>query len=366
MFLISVLPGFALAKNCNIPPGQVNGIKAELKAIKKLDIKNRIKCHRNIRMMNREFTDVENDWSREEVAEAAIKGFVNGYEDFTYRPNKPVTCLETVVLLVKAAGLEDGVKYYELSDEQRALLKKIPEWGKSYIAVALDQGILQESEMKTFNPQQGAKRYEVSLYISRLLANLDETENTADQDETDAANIEKDSDNDEQFVDEEQIPQHVRIATRLMKTKGIVNGYPDGSFRPMRVVKRNEIAVMLNRMDRNCLNTCKENIVQGSIKEIEAIDGGFAITVVDDNGALVKVRTNEQTKLFFRGKLYDINSDIGQGRMLRILFNQDGEAALIRVIPLEEQADDQEDKEETQDKNQEVDTSDEDENVDQE
>ncbi len=327
MFLFSLMPGFALAgSDDGLAEEAITGMKGKIKhaygankgQIKKGNI-------RKIKPLKQEFADIENDWAREEIAEATVKGFVYGYEDFTFRPNKPVTCLETITLLIRAAGLDEQVNDYELSAEQETLLKKIPEWGRPYIAVALEQGILTGDVIKTFNPWQGAKRYEVCQYMYRSL-NAVEGENLAGLS----------GDDSEEFIDEEQIPSGVRQHVRLMKLLGIINGYPNGSFSPMRVVKRNEITVMLNRMDQNCLQVFDSNIIEGELQLIEAVEGGFEITVKDSNGEQVKVKTNEQTRLFFRGKLYDINADIGEGCIFRILTNEDGEAVLIRIIPGEE------------------------------
>ncbi|MBC7076622.1 MAG: S-layer homology domain-containing protein [Syntrophomonadaceae bacterium] len=318
VFMLSLVPGMALAGNSDFMVREVVvGMKGKIKdsyGNGKGQFKKRVK------ILEHEFTDVAGDWAREEIAEATVKGFVYGYEDFTFQPNKPVTCLETIVLLIRTAGLEEQVENYELTAEQEALLKKIPEWGMPYVALALEQGILTEEEIDTFNPQQGAKRYEVCQYMYRLLNAVEGEGLTATEDDG------------EDFVDEEQIPLRVRQHVRLMRSLGIINGYPDGTFNPMRVVKRNEITVMLNRMDRNCLQVFNQDIIDGEFQCIEVIEGGFEITVENGDGEQVKVQTNEQTKIFFRGKLYDISDDIEAGSRLRIITDGDGNAVLIRVI----------------------------------
>ncbi|PKM77469.1 MAG: hypothetical protein CVU90_06375 [Firmicutes bacterium HGW-Firmicutes-15] len=87
----------------------------------------------------------------------------------TVHYNKPVTCLEAIVILLNAQGLNEEVKNYQLSEEQQVLLQKIPDWGRNHIALALERGVLLEKNMKIFNPHQGAKRYEVFQYMTRLL-----------------------------------------------------------------------------------------------------------------------------------------------------------------------------------------------------
>ncbi len=89
-------------------------------------------------------------------------------QDLTFSHNKPVTLLEAIVMLLNARGLKEAVKNYHLSEEQKVLLEKIPDWGKNYIALALERGVLLENNIEIFNPHQGAKRYEVCQYIARL------------------------------------------------------------------------------------------------------------------------------------------------------------------------------------------------------
>lgn len=317
LFLLSLGGTMALAKDAgekiNNGKGKVVQLKKEFtKAKKEVKAKG---GSVQVRNMVREFIDVQEDWAREEVMAATVKGFIYGYEDFSFKPNAPVTNMETIVLILRAQGLEEIAKNYSMSDEQKALLKKIPDWGKNYIAVALENGILKQEELQTFNPQQGAKRCEVCMYMARTL----EADATAE-------NLDE-----EIFTDEEQIPQVNRKEARLMRINDIIKGYPDGSFSPMRVVKRNEIAVMLNKLDENCLQSSASSTVSGAIKEIRAIEGGYAITVENEEGESTVVNTNAQTKLYYEGNLVT-NIDLNNSTNVKILLDQDKEAVLLRII----------------------------------
>ncbi len=326
LFMVSLWSTMALGKNdldkVNNGKGKVVQADKELtKVVKELTkaqkqfSKAKAKGY-TVRVRNavNEFNDVKYDWAREEVAAATVKGFVYGYEDFTFRPNAPVTNMETIVLILRAQGLEDEAQNYKLTAEQAALLKKIPDWGKNYVAVALENGILKEQELQTFNPQQGAKRYEVCMYMARVLEEETVTDNQTQ-------NI---------FTDENQIPQVNRKDARLLWRNEIIKGYPDGSFNPMRVVKRNEICVMLNKLDENCLQASASSTVTGTIKEIKAIEGGYAITVQNEKGETTVVNTNAQTKLFYEGKLVT-SIDLSKATNVKILLGQNNEAVLVRI-----------------------------------
>lgn len=258
---------------------------------------------------------MQNDWSREEVLEAIAKGFVKGYEDATFRPNSSVSRLETLVMIINAQGLKDEVANYTLSDEQKALLDKIPNWGKKYIAVALDKGILTAEELTRFNPQQAAKRYEVCLYMSRII----------EPDESDKVTESK------VFTDEDQIPTHSVQHVRQMWTYGIIKGYPDRSFQPMKAVKRNELVTMLNKLDDTYIKGFESSTIKGTIKSIMVVDGGYKLTIETQKGENIEVETNSNTRLIYQGKLLDTNITIKSSQQAKILLDENGKAVLVRV-----------------------------------
>lgn len=318
LFIIGTWGNIALA-DVHYQRDSKTNMKVELKkdsssAKKEVNIN---KSFSHIRTVEREFNDVQNDWAREEVLEATVKGYVSGYDDFSFRPNAPVTKMETLVLILNSQGYAGEAKNYVLSAEQKALLAKIPDWGKNYIALALDKGILTEAELKSFNPQQGAKRYEVCIYMSR----------TVNADVSVSGDL-----SSKVFKDEDQISDTNRKAVRFMWRSGIIAGYPDGSFQPMRVVKRNELVTMLNKLDDNCLQKYDSSTVKGSIKKIEQIEGGYRISIVNDKGETITVKTNSQTKLIYEGILLNTAIELNSSYEVKILLNEDKEAVLVRVL----------------------------------
>lgn len=289
--------------------------KHVVQAEKKQNKQNKSQAMRFVLEIDQEFTDAQNDWSREEVLEAVAKGFVKGYEDATFRPNSSVSRLETLAMIINAQGLKDEVVNNTLSDEQKVLLEKIPDWGKNYIAVALEQGILTAEELESFNPQQAAKRYEVCLYMSRIIGSDDSKKATES----------------EVFTDEEQIPAHSAKYVRQMYMNGIIKGYPDGSFQPMRAVKRSELVSMLNKLDDTYIKGFEKSTIIGTIKTVAVVEGGYKLTIETQKGETVEVETNSNTKLIYQGKILDTNINIESSQQVKILLDENGNAVLVRV-----------------------------------
>lgn len=322
MFILVVCTGVASAQgNGNKPfKGQGHPHKAATKA--------------NIKGGSLDFIDMEQEWSREAVLEARALGFVNGDENGRFNPNKPLTNLEAIVMLQNAEGVD--LEDYELdkdteeffADNQK-LLKKIPDWGKKYVQIAYENGLILENELKTFNPNQGIKRYEVCLYMARI-----------------ADDIENLPQNRQEFKDWQEIPERYREVVQNMHKLGLVNGDMDGKFSPNRVVKRCEMAVMLGNLEDIVLHRFADAKVTGTFEAVSDADsdGNYTVTV-NKNSREVEVEADADTVIFVDGKKVDDLDDIEKGSLVRILVKDD-KAVLIRITTA---ADEDEDADENDD-----------------
>ncbi len=434
------------------------------------------------------FIDIDGDWARDEINKAAQKGFMKGYGDGKFQPNKPITCLETIVALMGTLEQEGAIDLDEFDvDSYDSLLGKIPGWGKVYVAAAIDEGILLEIEMDGFNPNQGIKRYQAAIYFARLTENgygeyfegivedvsdvddidldeileeieaaideldevideyedkyLDEDEdenkdiykykhkgkdkqNKKDKGEltedvyeqlndfgttlkefkdqleeleeealgrkeiglinnelgslmTELKNIMKDEEMSEeldevmkrlneikselsenkvqnknlfQYFDENQIPCDGIKAVKWVQKLRIMMGDADGRFSPMRVVKRNELAAMLNRLDDNYFCQQDGELIKGILDDLDYDEDHkiFIMSIIDEDGNTVdEIEFTDEDKLFYDGELVifdddDIDEDeaaledIETGGKIKIYLNNQGELVWTKIYPPEE------------------------------
>jgi hypothetical protein len=289
-----------------------------------------------------QFKDIDSDWAKGDIEKAVNRGFIKGYGDGTYQPNKPVTSLEVIVMLVNASELADEVEDFKLSDyDKPELLKKIPDWGKAYAAVALDNGILNEWEMKTFNPNQGAKRWQICIYIARILDKL----NLSDD---------YDQESFKKYIDENFIPVDAKKAVKLMAKYKVMNGYPDGSFGPNRVVKRNEMARILNCFAINCIDEIKGTIIKGTLKTISFNDSDNSVTLKialkGEDNQKIKIAEEDKVDFYFEDKLIDfddLEDEIVPGGAIKVKLNKDGDPLWVKIYEAaEEDEEDEKDIEE--------------------
>ncbi len=109
------------------------------------------------------FSDVnEGDWYAAYIKYLSNVGIVNGYEDGTFGPNKPITRAEFATIASRFFELEAGNdnNFPDVADNH---------WAKDFIDSAAIKGWLVGYEDGTFRPDQPIKRSEAVTIINRML-----------------------------------------------------------------------------------------------------------------------------------------------------------------------------------------------------
>jgi hypothetical protein len=117
------------------------------------------------------FSDIETEypddyWARDAIYEAAEAGFLSGYDDGTFRPERPVRKVEAMVSLSNGLGYSGGNKgslpyIYEDADE-------IPDWAKQAVVDGVAGGLIDRNPFPLgdwLEPQADATRAEILQYI---------------------------------------------------------------------------------------------------------------------------------------------------------------------------------------------------------
>jgi hypothetical protein len=124
------------------------------------------------------FSDVNpNQWHYGYVKKAAEKGWIKGYTDGSFMPEKPLSREEMITIVVQSMGTKDISK----EDEEKILNSfskdsKISDWAKEYVVKAEQMGILEHGNLVlseggelTFNSQKYALRAEAAVTVYKLL-----------------------------------------------------------------------------------------------------------------------------------------------------------------------------------------------------
>lgn len=172
------------------------------------------------------FSDVKStDWFSKNIELLVGLGGISGYPDGTYRPNNQMTKAEFIKILISSLGFDN-------------LAKTSSHWASGYISKAGTLHIVDNSWFKDVdNP---ISRYEMARIVSNTLTYRSES-NTANINEY--KNMIKDYNN---------IPNTLSKCVLESFVKGIVSGYPDGSFSGDRTLTRAEAATIIVKvLDEN-------------------------------------------------------------------------------------------------------------------
>lgn len=108
------------------------------------------------------FTDIAKHWGKEYINLAYMGGFMNGYEDGTFKPDAEVTRVQVLSVIARA---------FELKSTKPAPFKDIKDYPlqtQSEIAAAYEAGLVKENG-GYLNPKDNVTRAQFALIFTRLL-----------------------------------------------------------------------------------------------------------------------------------------------------------------------------------------------------
>ena len=112
------------------------------------------------------FSDINtNDWYYNDICIASKSGYINGYEDKTFKPNKTITREEVSKILISIKNKQDNVydKLNKYPDKN-----KVSNWAKPYVEGAIEQGYLKGNDLGFLNPTNNITRAESITILSRV------------------------------------------------------------------------------------------------------------------------------------------------------------------------------------------------------
>lgn len=230
------------------------------------------------------FLDTENHWARSIILNAKSQGWVDGYEDKYFCPDKSITRAEYVKLVIEAMKLTDDYSttkfLLDSTQEYRSKNKlngvedhwiQTGEWIDSSLAFGL---VVPTDYMSNdFAPDTAITRREMAVIINRIMGLVEASK--------------KDKGIELSFKDNKDIPDWVKGYIYHAVEANIISGYTDGTFRHNNKATRAEAVTMISnalpQMNEG-IDTSYSVLVQG--KEISL---STPVQVID-NVAYVPVR----------------------------------------------------------------------------
>ncbi|NQX62363.1 S-layer homology domain-containing protein [Paenibacillus qinlingensis] len=170
------------------------------------------------------FTDMQKHWAQADVLSAANRGWMVGTAADQFAPDAALTRAEAATIIVRALGLESAASTV-------AAFKDVPatHWASQNIGIAQQNGLMQGISSDRFAPDQSMTREQMSVLLSRALKLTTPVSGVA-----------------KTFTD---VPADSWSAEAIaaMSSRGLVDGFEGGTFRPLASLTRAQMAALLSR-----------------------------------------------------------------------------------------------------------------------
>ena len=204
------------------------------------------------------FPDIEarHSWAEDAISNMVSRGILKGYTDGTFKPDKAVTHLETLIIASRIMGVdeEENTEYRSAAVKQySSVLSAYNIDYKDEIAYLLYTGVLTTSELSNYisdtTKNQSLKRYEAAVLLTKLVGG----ENEALSNSVIVLD----------FADANSIPSSAKAYVKYVADTGLMNGVDDSNFSPSGELTRAMISTVMYRAE----NYMDESTVEGTVEE---------------------------------------------------------------------------------------------------
>ena len=168
------------------------------------------------------FADIsQHGWAKEAIEYLYKNDIINGKAKDKFLPDDYITREEAVKMICIAFDVEATTDKNYFSDVEG-------KWFEPYVNAAYEKEIISGIGENSFGAGLNITREDLLVIMARTLGITEEAKND--------------------FSDASQISDYAKNAVSAMSSKGVVSGYPDGSFRPKNKMTRAEAAVAIYRL----------------------------------------------------------------------------------------------------------------------
>ena len=171
------------------------------------------------------FTDVSQDyWAYSQIQDFVKKGYIEGYGDNTFRPEKPIKRNEFIKIFNQVFGLtnKSGIVFDDTKDN----------WAKDEIDIAVTNGVAEGVGNNKFEPEKYITREAAAKMLANYLKIEDENH-----------------DKIKKFPDYNQIAEWAKDALEGNVENGYIQGTGGGILAPKNNITRAEVVALLSRVN---------------------------------------------------------------------------------------------------------------------
>ncbi|HEY0827871.1 MAG TPA: S-layer homology domain-containing protein [Bacilli bacterium] len=226
-------------------------------------------------------------WAKKAIYEMAAKGAVSGFPDGTFRPDTPITADQFITMMIMAHTeiYPDGKRDWKLdwwdaqSQYSQSILinlgfdfkpSKKGYWAQSFINQAVGMGFLKLNDGMFDGDYKSLLTREKSAFL------LETWLNTYEPRESNGYLMLAKSGVKDIYAASEGGQFSIMVAL----IKGVMRGYPDGTFRPNRLVTRAEAVKMIQSLsDKSYRNPYQPDLTGAFHTSLNWIDGSPRVVV---------------------------------------------------------------------------------------
>lgn len=259
------------------------------------------------------FPDLEarHSWAMDAIDNMVSRGILKGYTDKTFKPDKAVTHMETLIIAARIMGVDEdeNEEYREVAlDRYESVLGSYDISYKAEVAYLLYTGVLATDELSNYISKsakdQPLKRYEAAILLTKLVGG------------------EKDALADSvivlDFADASSIPSSAKAYVKYVNDCGLMNGMEDNKFVPAGELTRAMISTVMYRAEEYM----EEKVVEGTLESKD--DNYFTLSV---KGVSKGIEISDDVAIKIDGKSVSLDS-VAIGQYLRVHY-QDKEIRYI-------------------------------------
>lgn len=182
--------------------------------------------------------DIRGHWAESTLTDWLGKGYIEGFQDGSFRPDASISRIEFVALANRMFAFKGGAG---------VTFKDVPAgaWYASDAAAAAGVGYVSGFPDGTLRPNKPLSRVEAAAMLAKLAPML----------------VREDADPLAAFKDQGSVPAFGRYSLGAALDAGLVSGYPDHTLRPAATMTRAEAVVVLDRILKQSVPNAAGGIV---------------------------------------------------------------------------------------------------------
>ncbi len=216
-----------------------------------------------------EFSDLRPDhWCYNKIVDFEERGYVTGYDDGEFKPDRIITRAEYVTIVNNffgyATSAENTAKFSDVSED---------DWFEPYVSEAVKRGYISGYPDGTFRPYEPIRRQEATVILSKIL-NIHDEDYPVDHEDGLA-----------QYDDGDEVEDWAYKAVHSYSVYNFINGYEDNTIRLFRDVTRAETVQLLNTVEEKVVidRDNKTNQIKNRPSSHKKRTATPIITVVETN-----------------------------------------------------------------------------------